>query len=90
VTEIAAVGAAAIFVPFPAAVDDHQTTNAQFLVAQGGGWLLPQAPLTPQSLAELLSGLTREALLKKATQAKTLEKLGATEAVVMACEELTR
>jgi UDP-N-acetylglucosamine--N-acetylmuramyl-(pentapeptide) pyrophosphoryl-undecaprenol N-acetylglucosamine transferase len=90
VTEIAAVGAAAIFVPFPAAVDDHQTTNAQFLVAQGGGWLLPQATLTPQSLADLLSSLTREELLKRAILAKTLEKRGATEAVVMACEELTR
>jgi UDP-N-acetylglucosamine--N-acetylmuramyl-(pentapeptide) pyrophosphoryl-undecaprenol N-acetylglucosamine transferase len=71
-------------------VDDHQTTNAQFLVAQGGGWLLPQATLTPQSLAELLAGLTREELVKRAVQAKALEKLGATEAVVMACEELTR
>ena len=46
VTEIAAVGAAAIFVPFPFAVDDHQTTNARFLVEQGGGWLLPQADLS--------------------------------------------
>ena len=36
VTEIAAVGAAALYVPFPFAVDDHQTTNAQFLVTQGG------------------------------------------------------
>jgi UDP-N-acetylglucosamine--N-acetylmuramyl-(pentapeptide) pyrophosphoryl-undecaprenol N-acetylglucosamine transferase len=37
VTEIAAVGVAAIYVPFPFAVDDHQTTNAQFLVREGGG-----------------------------------------------------
>ena len=43
VTEIAAVGAAALFVPFPSAVDDHQTTNARFLVDQGAGWLVPQA-----------------------------------------------
>jgi UDP-N-acetylglucosamine--N-acetylmuramyl-(pentapeptide) pyrophosphoryl-undecaprenol N-acetylglucosamine transferase len=35
VTELAAVGAAAVFVPFPSAVDDHQTTNARFLVDQG-------------------------------------------------------
>ncbi len=90
VTEIAAVGAAAIFVPFPAAVDDHQTTNAQFLVTQGGGWLEPQANLTPQSLADLLAGLTREELMKRAIKAKSMEKLGATEAVVLACEELAR
>jgi UDP-N-acetylglucosamine--N-acetylmuramyl-(pentapeptide) pyrophosphoryl-undecaprenol N-acetylglucosamine transferase len=42
VTEIAAVGAAALFVPFPAAVDDHQTTNARFLVEAGAAWLVPQ------------------------------------------------
>ena len=42
VTEIAAVGAAALFVPFPSAVDDHQTTNARFLVDAGGGWLVQQ------------------------------------------------
>ena len=54
VTEIAAVGAAAVFVPFPSAVDDHQTTNAQFLVDAGGGWLVQQRDLTPEWLADLL------------------------------------
>ncbi len=88
VTEIAAVGAAAIFVPFPAAVDDHQTANAQFLVRAGGGWLMPQASLTAQSLADALSRLTRAELLQTALQAKALQKLGATAAVVQACEEL--
>ena len=88
VTEIAAVGAAAIYVPFPAAVDDHQTTNAQFLVRSGGGWLMPQAGLTPQSLADKLSSLTRAELLQKASAAKVMQKLGATAAVVQACEEL--
>jgi UDP-N-acetylglucosamine--N-acetylmuramyl-(pentapeptide) pyrophosphoryl-undecaprenol N-acetylglucosamine transferase len=48
VTEIAAVGAAAVFVPFPFAVDDHQTTNARFLVDAGGGWLVQQRDLTPK------------------------------------------
>jgi UDP-N-acetylglucosamine--N-acetylmuramyl-(pentapeptide) pyrophosphoryl-undecaprenol N-acetylglucosamine transferase len=43
VTEMAAIGAAALFVPFPHAVDDHQTTNAKFLVDQGAGWLMPAA-----------------------------------------------
>jgi len=51
VTEIAAVGAAAVFVPFPSAVDDHQTTNAQFLVNAGGGWLVQQRDLTPEGLS---------------------------------------
>ncbi len=59
VTEIAAVGAAAIFVPFPSAVDDHQTTNAQFLVGAGGGWLVQQSDLTPEGLANLPSNSER-------------------------------
>lgn len=88
VTEIAAVGAAALFVPFPFAVDDHQTTNAQFLVAQGGGWLVPQADLTAQALAQRLSGLTRESLLQCAQKAYAQKKTNATRALVMACEEL--
>ncbi len=89
VTEIAAVGAAAVFVPFPAAVDDHQTTNARFLVDAGAGWLMPQGELTPESLARLLDGLDRAQLLDKAAKAKTLEKTTATREVVGACEELT-
>ena len=88
VTELAAIGVAAIFVPFPFAVDDHQTTNAQFLVSQGGGWLMPQAELTAQSLAEQLAGMNREALLLCAEKAHAQKKTNATREVVMACEEL--
>jgi UDP-N-acetylglucosamine--N-acetylmuramyl-(pentapeptide) pyrophosphoryl-undecaprenol N-acetylglucosamine transferase len=90
VTEIAAVGAAAIFVPFPAAVDDHQTTNAKFLVDAGAGWLLPQAELNPQGLAQMLQKLDRTALLACAQRAKALQKTGATDEVVAACEELAK
>ena len=89
VTEIAAVGAAAVFVPFPSAVDDHQTRNAQFLVSKGAAWLLPQAELTPQILAAMIQKTERPALLERALQAKTLQKSGATAAVVAACEELS-
>ena len=88
VTEIAAIGAAAIYVPFPFAVDDHQTTNAQFLVAQGGGWLMPQADLTPESLAARLESLSREELLVCAEKAWALKKTQATREVVAACEAL--
>jgi UDP-N-acetylglucosamine--N-acetylmuramyl-(pentapeptide) pyrophosphoryl-undecaprenol N-acetylglucosamine transferase len=88
VTEIAAVGAAALFVPFPAAVDDHQTTNARFLVAQGGGWLLPQAEMTPAGLAKLLQNTERSALIQCGLEAKKMQQLHATDAVVAACEEL--
>lgn len=90
VTEIAAVGAAALFVPFPSAVDDHQTTNARFLVDAGGGWLVQQADLTPELLADLLQNTERTALIDKAAKAKTMQKTEAVEAVVRACEELAK
>ena len=88
VTEIAAVGAAAVFVPFPSAVDDHQTRNARFLVDQHAAWLMPQSELTPQALADLLRTTTREALIERATRAKALQRIGATSAIVATCEEL--
>ena len=88
VTEIAAVGAAAIYVPFPFAVDDHQTTNANFLVKQGAGWLMPQSQLTPEALAERLASLTREELLACAEKAWALKKTEATREVGAACEAL--
>lgn len=88
VTEIAAVGAAAIFVPFPAAVDDHQTVNARFLVEQGAGLLLPQPYMTPERLAKLLQTTDRATLLDWAQQARQLAKTEATAQVVAACEEL--
>ena len=88
VTEIAAVGAAAIYVPFPFAVDDHQTTNANFLVKQGAGWLMPQAQLTPELLAARLQQLNRPELLACAEKAWALKKIHATQEVVAACEAL--
>lgn len=90
VTEIAAVGAPALFVPFPFAVDDHQTTNARFLVDAGGGWLVPQKDLTPDTLAPMLITLTREELLERAMAAKKQQQTQATERMVAACEELAR
>jgi len=90
VTEIAAVGAAAVYVPFPFAVDDHQTTNARFLVEAGGGWLMPQTELTPEHLAGLIVQTTRADLLARAEQAKKMQKIEATTEVVSACEELAR
>ena len=89
VTEIAAVGAAALFVPFPFAVDDHQTGNARFLVAQGAGWLVPQSELSPEQLAKMLQNTERTMLLERALKAKTLEKTEAAAQIVAACEELT-
>jgi len=88
VTEIAAVGAAALFVPFPFAVDDHQTSNARFLTDAGGGWLVQQQDLTPEYLAEMLQKTERTTLVSCAQTAKNQSKTGATAAIVAACEEL--
>ena len=90
VTEIAAVGAATLFVPFPSAVDDHQTTNARFLVDAGAGWLVQQADLTPEWLADLLKKTDRSTLMEHALRAKAMQKAGAVDEVVRACEELAK
>jgi UDP-N-acetylglucosamine--N-acetylmuramyl-(pentapeptide) pyrophosphoryl-undecaprenol N-acetylglucosamine transferase len=88
VTEIAAIGAAALFVPFPHAVDDHQTTNARFLVEQGAGWLVQQRDLSPEALAQMLQNTERLALVGIAQKANLLKKINATDDIVAACEEL--
>ena len=88
VTEIAAVGAAALFVPFPSAVDDHQTSNARFLVQQGAGWQMAQSELTPQKLAKMLQKTERVALVSIGLQAKKMQKTEAAACIVAACEEL--
>ena len=88
VTEIAAVGAAAVFVPFPHAVDDHQTRNARFIVDAGGGWLLAQREMNAEMLSNMLLNMQRSELLARAEQAKNMQKIEATAAVVRACEEL--
>jgi UDP-N-acetylglucosamine--N-acetylmuramyl-(pentapeptide) pyrophosphoryl-undecaprenol N-acetylglucosamine transferase len=67
VAELAAAGRPAVMVPYPSATDDHQTSNAQALVEAGGGWLMPQAGLDADSLAERLASLlSSPALLARA------------------------
>ena len=90
VAELAAVGVPAILVPFPFAVDDHQTTNARYLADAGAAMLIQQSDLTPERLAEALRGLTRERLLEMAEKARALGKPDATRAVAEACMELAR
>ena len=88
VAEIAAAGVAAAFVPFPFAVDDHQTANARCLADAGAAWLMPQGELTAEGLASWLQGLDRADLQHRAEQARTLGKPDATAEVVGAVEEL--
>jgi UDP-N-acetylglucosamine--N-acetylmuramyl-(pentapeptide) pyrophosphoryl-undecaprenol N-acetylglucosamine transferase len=90
VAELACAGVASILVPFPHAVDDHQTGNAKFLSGHGAAILLPQTELSAERLAGLLRGLTRERLLDMAEKARALGKPDATEAVARACMELAQ
>lgn len=88
VAEIAAAGVAALFIPYPYAVDDHQTANARFLADAGAAWLMPQRELTPQALAEWLAGLTRTELLARAQKARKLAKPDATAQVAAVVKSL--
>ncbi len=88
VTEIAAAGVASVMVPYPHAVDDHQTHNARYLAERGAAVLIPQREFTPENLARLLSEFTRERLLAMAQAARAAGKPDATRAVADVCVEL--
>ena len=85
IAELAAAGVPALLVPFPYAVDDHQTTNARFLSERGGAVLIPQSELTPEKLAGLLATFDREQLLAMARAARAAGKPDATRTVAEAC-----
>jgi UDP-N-acetylglucosamine--N-acetylmuramyl-(pentapeptide) pyrophosphoryl-undecaprenol N-acetylglucosamine transferase len=88
VSELAAGGVASVLVPYPHAVDDHQTANARFLADQGAAILLPQSSLTPQALSQLLAGLDRQKLLAMALKARALGKPDAARIVADRCVAL--
>lgn len=86
VAELAAAGVPSLLVPFPHAVDDHQTANARFLSDHGAAFLLPQAELDAEKLAGILVGMDRARLLQMAEKARELAKPDAAEAVAQVCE----
>ncbi len=88
VSELAAAGVASLMVPFPHAVDDHQTGNARFLADQGAALLMPQSELTADRLAGLLRELERGQLQEMACRARALARPDATRAVADVCEEV--
>jgi UDP-N-acetylglucosamine--N-acetylmuramyl-(pentapeptide) pyrophosphoryl-undecaprenol N-acetylglucosamine transferase len=88
IAELAAAGLASVLVPFPHAVDDHQTHNARFLAERGAAVLVPQHELTPQKLADLLRDFTRDALLAMAQKARGVAKPDATQVVADECIRL--
>ena len=92
VSEIAAVGVGAVLVPFPAAVDDHQTHNAKYLVNEGAAILIADRDLTAERLADELQHLCagRGKLLAMAERARMLAKPHAAEELAAACVSLAR
>ena len=89
VAELAAAGVASILVPYPHAVDDHQTGNARFLASAGAAMLLPQDQLTPERLGEI-GRLPRAQLQQMAEKARELARPEATAAVAQACIDIAK
>ena len=87
IAELAVAGVASILVPFPHAVDDHQTANARFLAEAGAGILVPQAELDASRLARQLGGLDRARLAAMAGRARALGTPDAAAAVADCCAE---
>ena len=88
IAELSAGGMASILVPFPHAVDDHQTANAKFLSDHGAAILIQQRDLTAEKLAQLIRSLDRTKLLDMATKARALGKPDAAKIVARRCMEL--
>jgi len=87
IAELAAAGLGSVLVPFAAAVDDHQTRNASFLVDEGAARLVPQAQATPAALASQLEELLgdRTLLLEMAKHARAAARTDAAERVTERC-----
>jgi len=88
VSEVAMVGVAALFVPFPFAVDDHQTANAQFLVNEGAAHMRQQRDLAIEWLGRWIDAQTRDSLMAVALKARAQAKPEATEQIGMRCLDL--
>lgn len=89
VSELAIAGVAAVLVPFPFAVDDHQTANGQFLVKAGAAELIQQDALTTEKLLELLQQLNqRDRLLSMAKLARKQGKPDAGKQLAEVCLEV--
>ncbi len=87
VAEVAVAGVAAVLVPYPYAVDDHQTANARFLVSRGAAKLIDQPAFTPRCFARLIRYFvdTRGELLRLAENARALARPGSGEEIVELC-----
>ena len=90
VAELAVAGLPAILVPYPHAIDDHQTANARYLADAGAAILMPQAEFDAAALAARLRSLTRDELTRMARRARALGRPDAARRVADECEEAAR
>ncbi|WP_018865652.1 MULTISPECIES: undecaprenyldiphospho-muramoylpentapeptide beta-N-acetylglucosaminyltransferase [unclassified Thioalkalivibrio] len=88
VAEVAAAGVPAIFVPYPHAVDDHQTANAEALVRAGAAWMIADAELTAQAIFDRVGPLDREALRARAVLAREQACPDTVQRLADACMEM--
>ncbi|MCL2523478.1 MAG: undecaprenyldiphospho-muramoylpentapeptide beta-N-acetylglucosaminyltransferase [Betaproteobacteria bacterium] len=89
IAELAAAGVPGVLVPFPHAVDDHQTANARYLVSIGGAFLLPQEELSADSIA-LIRNYSRHQLLEMAEKARSLARPEAASELADICAEAAK
>lgn len=90
VSEVAAAGVAALFVPLPHAIDDHQTANARYLTECDGAWLQQQREFTPEWLAQWMATHDRAALSGVAQHAHQHARPDATADIADACVQARR
>jgi len=92
VSEVAAAGLPSILVPFPHAIDDHQTANAKILVDAGAALLMPQHLMNEHSLSKALADMIRppSKLPKMSDRARRMAVLGSAEQVAKVCMESAR
>ncbi len=90
VSELAVAGVPSILVPLVVSTTSHQRDNAQWMAGHGGAIYLPQAEMTPELLAAVLRGLTRQALLDMAINARKLGKPDATQAIADELEKVAQ
>ena len=89
VAEVAAAGLAAVFVPFPAAVDDHQTANARAMEDVGAAVIMKEEDLSAETLAACLAELlqSREILRDRAIKSRSLAMPNALGRITSVCLE---
>jgi UDP-N-acetylglucosamine--N-acetylmuramyl-(pentapeptide) pyrophosphoryl-undecaprenol N-acetylglucosamine transferase len=91
VSELAIAGVPALLIPFPFAVDDHQTANARYLEAAGAAWIIQQRDLKKENLIDLIDGsVSRQTLADMAVKARSVAKPEASERVANICLEIMK